>query len=933
MKEAFWGVLIVLLGLFGIVVVNIFQNVTVDNDRVYYLIKESTEASAYDALDLTYYRLSGKLRIAEDKFVENLTRRFAENVTIGDYKIVVEDINEMPPKISLRVRSGVTSLRGEEFGVVNRVDGILETKYKFDEVRGFLGIDDDEWNKETEGSTIEKDENTGENICKVITNNKDEIECIPGDMKFIGFEDADVVEAVCQGETPSGNKERKVKYKVCDCGKWVEESEILTTSPVKVGNEWVYTWTFNKVGEIRTISETIKSRVRIDVCTTAIGEMVPKDIHETKPKEDGSAHEPSKDNSNYISCPAGGIKIPIGMKFIMHPNYIPPESVNRNLEWSTTDSSIVGVLGSNPTSTCWLNKEGTNCFSRATITAKGLGTAYVNVKTTRNQTATCKVEVFDGKVDSVGCKDMEIYIGGSDMIDIFYEPKNATITNFEYSISNTDVATISGNTITAKAGGTATITIKETNTGKTGTCTLKVPYAQEISIDGGNGNTSSNYKYIVIDHNGNRKYFNDRKQAVEYAENLTGESQVVSKNTDGRHYVVNEVNTKCNGTGHCSVINNDKLTGETIRSDKTYTPSDVAGGKPNKGSSGSGSNGNTNKLPNGKKDAPDPPAPTRKPAAPSLPKPAPKPTPKPAPKPAPKPSVCLAEGTKIKIANGSTKNIEDITYDDLLLVWDYENGTYTYEYPIWIEKENYSSSYTHIEFSDGSYLNVVGNHALYDLDKNEFVNMENIEVGSKIAKIIDNNINEVEIVSIEEVNKTTKYYHVVSTRYYNVIANDILTTDDMVILSNLYGFNNNISWENRDYQNIDLYKYEEFSDILPYYLFKGLRVEEANVLSQYISKNEFRMYLLENQLNPNMILLPKTNLFGKRVWMVTTSDDNLNLLNKNKYLMTEGSKYVVPNPSNKLNFVSWYSTVDGKYYNPGDIIKINMGTHLVAIYR
>ena len=75
MKEAFWGVLIIVLGLFGIVVINIFQNVTVDNDRVYYLIKESTEASAFDALDLTYYRLSGNLRI-------------------------VEDINEMPLKVS-----------------------------------------------------------------------------------------------------------------------------------------------------------------------------------------------------------------------------------------------------------------------------------------------------------------------------------------------------------------------------------------------------------------------------------------------------------------------------------------------------------------------------------------------------------------------------------------------------------------------------------------------------------------------------------------------------------------------------------------------------------------------------------------------------------------------------------------------------------------
>ena len=57
MKEAFWGTLIIILGLFGIVVINVFQNVTVDNDRVYYLIKESTQAAALDALDLTYYRL------------------------------------------------------------------------------------------------------------------------------------------------------------------------------------------------------------------------------------------------------------------------------------------------------------------------------------------------------------------------------------------------------------------------------------------------------------------------------------------------------------------------------------------------------------------------------------------------------------------------------------------------------------------------------------------------------------------------------------------------------------------------------------------------------------------------------------------------------------------------------------------------------------
>ena len=40
MKEAFWGVLIVILGIFGIVCINLFQNVTVDNDKVYYVLKE-----------------------------------------------------------------------------------------------------------------------------------------------------------------------------------------------------------------------------------------------------------------------------------------------------------------------------------------------------------------------------------------------------------------------------------------------------------------------------------------------------------------------------------------------------------------------------------------------------------------------------------------------------------------------------------------------------------------------------------------------------------------------------------------------------------------------------------------------------------------------------------------------------------------------------
>ena len=127
---------------------------------------------------------------------------------------------------------------------------------------------------------------------------------------------------------------------------------------------------------------------------------------------------------------------------------------------------------------------------------------------------------------------------------------------------------------------------------------------------------------------------------------------------------------------------------------------------------------------------------------------------------------CLIEGTKVLLADGTQKNIEDITYDDLLKVWDYEEGKYIYEYPVWIEKEKETIFYKEITFSDGTVLNVYGEHGVFNLDLNEFVSVTNsskFKVGTTIAKI-DNegNIIPVKVTNIRMINKTAKYYHVVS---------------------------------------------------------------------------------------------------------------------------------------------------------------------------
>ena len=302
-------------------------------------------------------------------------------------------------------------------------------------------------------------------------------------------------------------------------------------------------------------------------------------------------------------------------------------------------------------------------------------------------------------------------------------------------------------------------------------------------------------------------------------------------------------------------------------------------------------------------------------------------------------ATCLVEGTKILLANGEYKNIENIDYDDLLMVHNYETGELTYEYPIWIEKTKRNISYQENTFSDGTILKTIGWHGVFETELNRFVSVDNPEefhVGSKIAKLNKDRTgyDEVTVTNIEQKNELVSYYHVVSTRYYNIIANDILTTDGTTVLSNLYGFSENITWPSdiRKMAMQDVYKYEDLSDAIPYYMFKGMRAEEGKILANYgLDLNTFKGYLIKNQNNPDMLKTP-IQFFGKNMWMVTTSEDNVTDLNKNNYLRYEGTEYTVPKPKDK-NIVGWLNTSDNTIYQPGDNVTVYHGMHFEAIYK
>ncbi len=300
---------------------------------------------------------------------------------------------------------------------------------------------------------------------------------------------------------------------------------------------------------------------------------------------------------------------------------------------------------------------------------------------------------------------------------------------------------------------------------------------------------------------------------------------------------------------------------------------------------------------------------------------------------------CLAEGTKILLANGSSKNIEDIGYDDLLAVWNYDTGELTYEYPLWIESEHISDQVTRVTFSDHSYIDFVGNHAIYNSDIDLFVNIldnENFKIGTHVAKIKNNKLVNVSVTNIETIYKKVKYYFVGSTTYYNIFANNILTTDRTLMISNLYGFDKNAKWPKEKHQILanknNLLDYSYFEDVLPYYLYKGFRVQEAGYLinNKLVDLDTFKKYIYGFIINPSMITPPITKN-NDRYWMVTTSEDIITENNKEKYLKKEGSKYKVPK-INKKNFKGWLNTADNLIYKPGDKIVVSHGIHLKAVY-
>ena len=149
----------------------------------------------------------------------------------------------------------------------------------------------------------------------------------------------------------------------------------------------------------------------------------------------------------------------------------PEDATDKSVTWSSDNTSVADVT------------------STGVVVAKTPGTATITVKTNDGgKTATCSVTV-DSKVISIyGVSISDYYLtmteGDTYALTATVMPKDATDKTVTWSSSDTDVATVSSEgLVTARSEGSAEITVKTNDGGKTATCSVTVK-AKVIPVAG-----------------------------------------------------------------------------------------------------------------------------------------------------------------------------------------------------------------------------------------------------------------------------------------------------------------------------------------------------------------------------------------------------------------------------------------------------------------
>jgi hypothetical protein len=199
---------------------------------------------------------------------------------------------------------------------------------------------------------------------------------------------------------------------------------------------------------------------------------------------------------------------------------------------------------------------------------------------------------------------------------------------------------------------------------------------------------------------------------------------------------------------------------------------------------------------------------------------------------------CFVKGTVITLADGTTKLVEDIDYNDILRVWNFDEGKIDESPVLWKMRKHVSSIYWKITLEDGTVLKLVGSknksHRLFNIQQGKFIYPQDFNDGEQTYKE-DGSI--IKLLSAEKIEEEVEFYNLETSGNINVFANNTLCGSRF---SNIYPI------QNMKFVKDDrtLYKRSEFYNIPDKY-FYGLRLTEQKNLIEERGLNNIENHIID----------------------------------------------------------------------------------------
>ena len=192
----------------------------------------------------------------------------------------------------------------------------------------------------------------------------------------------------------------------------------------------------------------------------------------------------------------------------------------------------------------------------------------------------------------------------------------------------------------------------------------------------------------------------------------------------------------------------------------------------------------------------------------------------------------------LTLADGSQKRIDQLTYDDQLLVWDFYKGEYVASPIMLILNHGYAeTTVIELTFDDGTIVKAANAHAFFDVELNDWVNFteENAYdyLGHTFVRVEGQSHKTVKLVNVSIWTEYTEPWTVATANHYNCIAEGMLSITPL--LENLQSFDvgQNMKYDQAqmqaDIEKYGLYDYEEFAQFLTLEEFELLRIAEFKI--------------------------------------------------------------------------------------------------------